>query len=144
MCTHALVLNLWTQTRSRHWHVGCCARLQPWCPAPVMGLSWFPQFWLRLPNVPQCSLDLCALASLAGDPAAILKTYNFTAAWSPSITAMSASCTFPYISDNIPSLSHQLPLPLEHSEPTKSTIEQLPSLLPIWADQFPRPRCNVS
>ena len=85
-----------------------CAR----CPAPVLGPSWFPQFQLRLPDFPRPSLDLCALASLAGDLAAIFKTYNFTTAQSPSITMMPASHTFPYVSDDIPSLSYRLPTAL--------------------------------
>ena len=83
-----------------------------WCLAPVLGPSRFPQFQLHLPNFPQPSFDLCALASLAGDLAAIFKTYDFAAARSPLITTMPASRTFPYISDNIPSLSYRLPTAL--------------------------------
>ena len=78
------------------------------CPAPILGPSQFPQFRLCLPNLPQPSLDLCALVSLSGDLAAIFETYDFTAARPPSITMMPASCTFPCVSDSIPLLSHHL------------------------------------
>ena len=90
----------------------CCfalSLLKDRCLAPVLGPSWFPQFWLCLPSFPQPSLHLCALSSLASDLTAIFATFDFPVAQSPSIMTMPTSHTFSNVSNNVLSHPHQLP-----------------------------------